>query len=162
MTYNLDGFSGRSLGMNKKLGECVQSQDPARGPKALRILIADDDQDSVLMLMMLLRAEGHAVRGVHAGRKVMGAVVDFDPDVVLLDIQMPDLSGWEVARTLRTERGDTRPLLIGISGEYKMGSDRILSQILGFDHYLIKPYEFSEVLRLVAPLTLPGTDQKRA
>ncbi len=148
--------------MDKKLGESVQSQDPARGPKALRVLIVDDDQDSVLMLMMLLRAEGHAVRGIYAGRKVMEAVAGFDPDVVLLDIQMPDISGWEVARTLRKERGDTRPLLIGISGEYKMGSDRILSQILGFDHYLIKPYEFSEVLRLLAPLTLPGTDQKRA
>jgi DNA-binding response OmpR family regulator len=148
--------------MNKKLGESVQTQDPARGPKALRVLIVDDDQDSVLMLMMLIRAEGHAVRGIYAGRKVMEAVAGFDPDVVLLDIQMPDISGWEVARTLRKERGDKRPLLIGISGEYKMGSDRILSQILGFDHYLIKPYEFSEVLRLLAPLTLPGTDQKRA
>jgi DNA-binding response OmpR family regulator len=148
--------------MQKRLGESVQGQDPARGPKALRVLIVDDDQDSVLMLMMLLRAEGHAVRGVYAGRKVMEAVAGFDPDVVLLDIQMPDLSGWEVARTLRAERGNTRPLLIGISGEYKMGSDRILSQILGFDHYLVKPYEFSEVLRLLAPLTLPGSDQKLA
>jgi DNA-binding response OmpR family regulator len=148
--------------MKKSLEESVQNQDPARGPKALRVLIADDDQDSVLMLMMLIRAEGHAVRGVYAGRKVMGAVQEFDPDVVFLDIQMPDLSGWEVARTLRQERGDARPLLIGISGQYKMGSDRILSQILGFDHYLVKPYEFSEVLRLLAPLTLPGTDQKRA
>ena len=148
--------------MNKNLGESVQNQDPARGPKALRVLIADDDQDSVLMLMMLIRAEGHAVRGVYAGRKVMEAVVAFDPDVVLLDIQMPDLSGWEVARTLRQARGQTRPLLIGISGEYKMGSDRILSQILGFDHYLVKPYEFSEVLRLLAPLTLPGPEEKRA
>ena len=61
--------------MNKNLGESVQNQDPARGPKALRVLIADDDQDSVLMLMMLIRAEGHAVRGVYAGRKVMEAVV---------------------------------------------------------------------------------------
>lgn len=148
--------------MDKKLGEFVQKQDPVRGPKALRVLIADDDQDSVLMLMMLIRAEGHAVRGVYAGRKVMEAVVAFDPDVVLLDIQMPDLSGWEVARTLRQARGETRPLLIGISGEYKMGSDRILSQILGFDHYLVKPYDFSEVLRLLAPLTLPGTEEKRA
>ena len=56
MVYNVGGFSGRSVAMSKKLGEFAQNQDPARGPKALRILIADDDQDSVLMLMMLIRA----------------------------------------------------------------------------------------------------------
>ncbi len=119
--------------------------------RALRVLVADDDRDSVLTLMMLLRDEGHEVRGVYSGRQVMGHVLDFDPDVVLLDIAMPELSGWEVARTIRARRGADRPVLIGISGEYKQGSDKVLAQILGFNHYLVKPYAPAELLALLAP-----------
>ena len=113
------------------------------------MLVADDDRDTVLSLIMLLREEGHEVRGVHAGRQVMGAILDFDPDVVLLDIALPDISGWEVARFIRERRGRERPKIIGITGEYRLGSDRILSQILGFDHYLLKPYDPSVLLALL-------------
>jgi len=126
--------------------------------RALRIVIADDDRDSVLTLVMLLREEGHDVRGVYSGRQVMGQVIDFDPDVVLLDIAMPELSGWEVARTIRAQRGAERPLLIGISGEYKQGADRVLAQILGFHHYLVKPYAPADLLALLDPLRDPSTD----
>jgi DNA-binding response OmpR family regulator len=137
------------------------SDSTSRGsaPRALRILVADDDRDSVLTLMMLLREEGHDVRGVYASRQVMGHVIDFDPDAVLLDIHMPELSGWEVARTIRERRGADRPLLIGISGEYKQGADKILSQILGFNHYLVKPYPPAELLALLAPLRDPSAGQ---
>jgi DNA-binding response OmpR family regulator len=123
--------------------------------RPLRILIAEDDRDTVITLMMLLREEGHEVRSVHTGRLVMGLVLDFDPDAVILDIHLPDLSGWEVARTIRARRGVERPLLIGVSGEYKQGADRILSEILGFDHYLLKPYNPNDLLTLLAPLRLP-------
>ena len=125
--------------------------------RALRVLVADDDRDSVLTLMMLLREEGHEVRGVYSGRQVMGHVLDFDPDVVLLDIAMPELSGWEIARTIRARRAD-RPLLIGISGEYKQGADRVLAQILGFNHYLVKPYAPAELLSLLASSGDPGAE----
>jgi DNA-binding response OmpR family regulator len=86
----------------------------------------------------------------------MGHVIDFDPDVVLLDIAMPELSGWEVARTIRARSGADRPLLIGISGEYIKGADKVLSQILGFDRYLVKPYAPAELLALLAPLKDPS------
>lgn len=126
--------------------------------RALRIVVADDDRDSVLTLMMLLREEGHEVRGVYSSRQVMGHVIDFDPDAVLLDIAMPELSGWEVARTIRAQRGAERPLLIGISGEYKQGADKVLAQILGFHHYLVKPYAPAELLALLAPLRDPSAE----
>ena len=126
--------------------------------RALRIVVADDDRDSVLTLLMLLRDEGHDVRGVYSGRQVMGQVLDFDPDAVLLDIAMPELSGWEVARTIRAQRGAERPLLIGISGEYKQGADKVLAQILGFHHYLVKPYAPAELLALLAPLRDPSAE----
>ena len=114
------------------------------------MLIAEDDHDAAITLMMLLGEDGHDARAVHSGRNVMGSVLDFDPDVVLLDIGLPGLSGWEVARSLRQQRGDERPLLIGISGEYKKGSDRILAGMLGFNHYLLKPYDPVELLTLVS------------
>lgn len=141
--------------MTKNLGESAQRWDRAPIPRALRVVIADDDRDSVLTLMMLFRHEGDEVRGVYAGRNVLGAVNDFDPDVVILDIHLPGLSGWEIARSLREKRGQVRPLLIGVSGEYVQGSDKVLAQILGFNHYLIKPYEFSDLQILLKPLRFP-------
>jgi DNA-binding response OmpR family regulator len=132
-----------------------QDAEPSRAPRPLRIVVADDDRDTVMTLMLLLRDEGHDVRSVHSGRHVMGAVLDFEPDAVILDIHMPELSGWEVARTIRN-RKERQPLLIGISGEYKQGADKILAEILGFDHYLVKPYDPNGLLALLAPLKLPG------
>lgn len=126
----------------------------SRAAQPLRVLIAEDDRDTVLTLMMLLREEGHEVRSVHTGRHVMSVVRDFDPDAVILDIHLPELSGWEVARTIRAQHGLERPMLIGMSGEYKQGADRILSEILGFDHYLLKPYNPNDLLSLLAPLKL--------
>jgi DNA-binding response OmpR family regulator len=114
--------------------------EPSKAPRSLRVLVADDDQDTVLTLTMLLRDEGYEVQGVHTGRHVMGAILDFAPDAVILDINLPDLSGWEVARRIR-ERRAAQPLLIGISGEYKKGADKVLAHISGFDHYVVKPYD---------------------
>lgn len=115
----------------------------------MRILIADDDRDSVLTLVLLLRQEGHDVRGVHSGREVMKAVRDFDPEVVLVDIAMPLLSGWEVARMIREELG-RRVTLIGISGKYNHSADNILSEMAGFDHYVLKPYDPQALIALIA------------
>jgi DNA-binding response OmpR family regulator len=131
-----------------------------KGPRALRILIADDERDTVLTLMMLLRDEGHEVRGVYTGRQVLDAVRGFDPDVVVLDIAMPELSGWEVARQIRARPGGDKRMLIGVSGEYRNGVDRILSEIVGFDHYLLKPCSPNTILALLEPLRRPGKAER--
>lgn len=133
--------------------------DVSGAPRQLRILVADDDRDSVLTLMMLLRDEGHEVRGVYNGQQALNAMSDFEPHAVLLDIALPDLSGWEVARRIRSRATDKGPMLIGLSGEYKQGADRILSEIIGFDHYVLKPYEINALLGLLGPLTLPDAGQ---
>ena len=125
---------------------------PKRMPRALRILVVDDSRDAVLSAMMLLEDEGHHVRGLYSGRDVVKVVQEFNPDAILLDIALPGVSGWEVARTLREKLG-RRQLLIGISGEYKHSVDRILSEAIGFDHYLVKPYDPNELLALLAPLS---------
>ena len=134
--------------------ESTSPGDPRLAPRSLRIIVADDDNDTVLSLMLLLREEGHEVLGVRRSRDVLKAVTKFQPDVVMLDIAMPELSGWEVARQIRAERLARPPLLIGISGEYKQAVDKILSNVVGFDHYLVKPYASDQLLKLLEPLRL--------
>jgi len=128
------------------------SGEPNKAPRALRIVVADDDRDMVLSLMMLLREEGHDVRGLHSGRQVMRAVIDFHPDVVVLDINLPDVSGWQLASTIRARGTEKQPLLIGISGVFTKGPDKILAELNGFDHYLVKPYAPDHLIRLLEPL----------
>ena len=123
---------------------------------SLRVLVADDDHDATLTLGLLLKDEGHDVRMVHSGRTVIGAVIIFDPDVVILDIHMPGQSGWEAAKAIRERRGRGRPLLIGISGRYKNRAATRLSEIAGFDHYLLKPYDPRKLLGLLAPFNPPA------
>jgi DNA-binding response OmpR family regulator len=115
----------------------------------LRILVVDDEPDAVTTLIMLLEDEGYEVRGLQRGREVLRALEDFDPDVVLLDIAMPDMSGYEVAQEIRRKYGLVRPRLIAISGRYKQGSDKVLAEIVGFNHHVAKPYEPGALLALL-------------
>ncbi|TMH71523.1 MAG: response regulator [Betaproteobacteria bacterium] len=114
----------------------------------LRVLVADDDKDAVASLMLLLQEEGHEVRGVYSGLAVLDKVRDFGPDVVLLDIGMPHISGYEVARALRERYASARPLLIAITGHSKP-TDRTLAQLAGFDHHFAKPYDPKALLALL-------------
>jgi DNA-binding response OmpR family regulator len=118
-------------------------------PRRLRILVADDEHDTVHTLMQLLRDEGHDTRGVYNGGAVMPALQSFDADVVVLDIAMPDASGWEVARDIRLRYGQPRPLLIAISGLYKQSAAQILGTMAGFNHYIAKPYDPAALLALI-------------
>src|SRR5262245_14140794 len=114
-----------------------------------RILVADDDADTVLSLSTLLRDEGYEVRGVHRGAEVLQAIFQFAPDVVLLDIGMPQMTGYEVARTLRERYGSARPALIAVTG--RTGEDdRQQARAAGFEYHVAKPYEPQALLRLVA------------
>jgi DNA-binding response OmpR family regulator len=118
-------------------------------PRSLRVLVVDDERDSVDTLTLLLNDEGHEVRGLTRGKEVLGAVAEFNPDAVLLDIAMPDTSGYELAKEIRRRYGEVKPLLIAISGRYKQASDKMLGQIVGFDHYLTKPYDPGLLLSLL-------------
>ena len=123
--------------------------NPRFSPRALRIIVADDEADAVTALKLLLNDEGHDVIGLSKGAEVMRMVEEFRPDVVVLDIAMPDLSGYEIAKEIRKRHGQITPLLIAITGRYKQASDKMLGQIVGFDHYLVKPYQPDELLALL-------------
>jgi CheY-like chemotaxis protein len=117
-----------------------------------RILVADDDKDAVLALTMLLEHEGYEVRGVHHGTEVLDAVFSFAPDVVLLDIGMPQMSGYEVARKLRERYGSARPALIAVTAMTR-AADRVQARAAGFEHHVGKPYEPRALLTLIGDLT---------
>ena len=122
--------------------------------RKLRVLIADDDRDMVATLAAILNDEGHTVREVYRGTEVLRLIEQFDPDVALVDIGMPGMSGYDVAREVR-ETHDKRPILIAITG-WKKPSDRILARLVGFDHHLPKPFEARELLDLLDPLAASG------
>ena len=121
----------------------------------LRILIADDERDQVATLALLLQDEGHEVREVYRGSEVLRMVSDFDPDVALIDIGMPGMTGYDVAREIRQVFGKERPLLIAVTG-WKQSSDRILARLAGFDHHLAKPFDPQALLEIIRPLA-PAT-----
>ena len=129
--------------------------DPAKVRPSLRIIVADDDRDQVLTLVTLLRDEGHEVKALHSGKDLVRTVAEFGADVVVVDIKLPDASGFEIAEQIRKQHGEARPLLIAISGVYRKEPDRILAEIVGFDHYLTKPFALDALLKLVEPLTRP-------
>ena len=124
--------------------------------RPLRVFIADDNRDLVMLLGILFRSEGMVVRSTTRGADVRSAVAAFRPDAVLLDIAMPEQSGFAVAQDIRAAYyGVSKPLLIAISGEYKRPADQILSHLVGFDHHLTKPCSTEELLKLLEPLRFP-------
>jgi len=133
------------------------SSRPSPARRRLRVLVADDERDTVLMLTAILRDEGYETEGVYNGRDALAATSGFDPDVVVVDIVMPGMSGWEVARAVREETSAERPLLIAISGQYTKASDRFLAESVGFNHFLQKPCDPGELLALLKPLTTRGS-----
>jgi two-component system CheB/CheR fusion protein len=119
------------------------------------VVVADDERDTVMTLTALLREDGYEVRWVLNGRDAVGVIEEFDPDVAILDIAMPGMTGWDVARAVR--KGDSdRPLLIAISGQYTKGADKALAQMAGFNHYLCKPCDPNVLMDLLAHLSRIG------
>lgn len=118
-------------------------------PKAAagrRILVVDDNQDSAESLALLLELHGHEVRTAFAGPAALETASTFRPDVVLLDIGLPGMDGYEVARRLRAD--DHRSLLVALTG-YGRDDDRQRSQEAGFDHHLVKPVDLEELARVL-------------
>jgi DNA-binding response OmpR family regulator len=118
--------------------------------RRLRVVVADDDPDAVRSLTALLEDEGHEVLGVSRGRQAVKAIGEFGADVVLLDIGMPDMTGYDVAEALRKAYGSARPTLIAVTGRAAEG-DKALARMVGFDHHVTKPYDPQELLRLLRP-----------
>jgi DNA-binding response OmpR family regulator len=122
--------------------------------RALKIIVADDDRDTVNMLATLLHHEGHDVHRVYQGKDVLPMARLVRPDVIIMDIVVPGMSGYAVADEMRHSFTDAkRPVMIAISGMWQERSDRRVAQQSGFDHYLMKPCEPGDIFALLAPLS---------
>ena len=121
---------------------------PPTGP-SLRVLVVDDNVDAVQSLGDLLKAYGHDVRTAHTGPTAVAAASDYNADVVLLDIGLPELDGYEVAKRIRQQPTHKNTVLVAMTG-YGQESDRERSQAAGFNHHLVKPADFGKVLEILA------------
>lgn len=130
----------------------AEAREPGRG---LRIVVADDDRDAVITLATLLQHEGHTVIEVYRANTVVDLVLRYKPDAVLLDIGMPEVTGFEIARQLRDKLGLACPLLVAVTG-WNQERAKQLGKLFGFNHYLTKPYSPEQLLDVLAALTVSG------
>ena len=115
-----------------------------------RILVVDDYADAAESLMMVLEAGGHEVEIAGCGIKAIEQAQIFHPQAVLLDIGLPDLDGYEVAKRLRVLPETRDTLLIALTG-YGQSGDLELAKSAGFHHYLLKPVDFETLFALLTP-----------
>jgi DNA-binding response OmpR family regulator len=117
--------------------------------RALRVLIVEDEQDTAESLEILLRYDGFEIEVTSTGSQALAAAQAHAPDVVLLDIGLPRMNGYELARRLREQAGAQVPRLIAITG-YGQAADRLRSREAGIDLHLVKPVDprwLGELLR---------------
>jgi CheY-like chemotaxis protein len=117
----------------------------------LRILVVDDHPDSAPMLAELLRISGSDVRIARDGEEALEVVAEYRPEVVLLDIGLPKMDGYSVARAIRKEPWGASMVLVALTGWGQEG-DRQRSKEAGFDHHLVKPVDPRMLLQLLASL----------
>jgi signal transduction histidine kinase len=128
------------------------AEEPAAaqpGSSGLRILVVDDNQDSAISMTLLLELQGHEVHVAHAGPAALRVAADKRPDVILLDIGMPGMNGYEVAKQLRAQDEFADTLLVAITG-YGRASDVKQTQSAGFDHHLVKPVDYEKLQAVLA------------
>jgi CheY-like chemotaxis protein len=118
----------------------------SQGPR--RVLVVDDNLDSAETMAELVRIWGYEVRTAHDGPAALECARSFRPNVVLLDVGLPGMDGYELARRLRAE-GLAGDLLVSVTG-YGQEEDRRKAQEAGFDHHLTKPVNPDMLQRLVA------------
>jgi DNA-binding response OmpR family regulator len=111
------------------------------------VLVVDDNEDAADSLATLLGVMGYEVRIAYDGPEAIQAADEFEPAVALLDIGLPKLSGYDIARHVRERRGDD-VLLVAITG-WGQEEDRRKAREAGFDHHFTKPADFDRLLELI-------------
>jgi signal transduction histidine kinase/CheY-like chemotaxis protein len=131
-------------------GAPEQVRQPARS-KPRRILVVDDNVDQVQSLARLLKLQGHEVQIAHDGQNAVAAAAAFVPDLALVDIGLPVMNGYQVARRIREHPGLEDVVLVAQTG-WGQEEDRRRSREAGFNHHLVKPVEIGVVQELLAAL----------
>ncbi|HXS26511.1 MAG TPA: PAS domain-containing protein [Steroidobacteraceae bacterium] len=135
-------------GAEEDKGGAHGAEETPRSPSGTKILVADDNQDAADSLAMLLRLAGHEVRVATNGRAALALANAFRPSAALLDIGMPKLNGYEVARALRSEPWGKNMRLIALTG-WGQEEDKRQARAAGFDHHLTKPVGYEHLQELL-------------
>ena len=120
--------------------------------RSLRVLVVDDNVDTVLSFTMLLQASGHDAQAAHDGPTAVQAALDYRPDVMLLDIGLPGLNGYEVAKRIRQQPDLKNVVLVALTG-YGQEADRQTSLQAGFNQHLVKPVPFDQLQQILATVS---------
>lgn len=124
------------------------------------ILVVDDGQESRAAISRLLTRAGFSPLEAASGEEALAAAREEQPALVLLEVSLPDVGGYEVCRTLRDEFGDDLPIIF-VSGSRKESVDRAAGILIGADDYIVKPFDPQELLARVRRL-LERSERKRA
>lgn len=116
-----------------------------------KILVADDDQDSAESLALLFQLMGHDVRAAQSGLAAIDVAAEFRPDLIVLDIGMPGLDGYEVCRRIRQHDWAQTIVIAALTG-WSRDEDRDRSEEAGFNHFLVKPVDPKALEELIAGL----------
>jgi len=157
VTAHSDG-QGKGSVFTVRLPAVVMPQDGAAAPESavpaaaggsLRILVADDNLDAGETLCVLLQVMGHEVKHVADGTLAVDAVPAFDPQLVLLDIGMPGMNGYDTCRALRAQPGGAGRTIVAVTG-WGQPQDVAKAAEAGFDHHLVKPVEVDSLTQLIS------------
>lgn len=144
----------RARGTGTEVAVCVDEHDtaPRAGQPSLRLLVADDNVDAADTLSFLLREKGHEVRVAYGGQEAVQIGAAFVPDLVFLDLGMPHMDGYQVARQLRALSGLENLALVALSG-WGAKEDRARTRAAGFDHHLLKPASMDSLNTVLAAVS---------
>jgi DNA-binding response OmpR family regulator len=117
--------------------------------RPVRVLVVEDQPDTAQVVTILLGLLGHAAEYVLRGREAIARTREFEPDVVVVDIGLPDISGFEVVQALRNSASGANRYIAAISG-WDRRIDRTRARRAGFDDFLVKPLDLAKLRRLVA------------
>jgi DNA-binding response OmpR family regulator len=133
----------------------VRSTSNDTAMRRFRILVVDDNHDSALSLAMVLTMMGHETRTAHDGETALATAEEFHPDVVLLDIGLPKMNGYEVAQRIRENAWGTDMFLIAVTG-WGQAEDRARSAEVGLNMHMVKPVEPTALQAVLADLNRNG------
>ncbi|QOY93042.1 PAS domain S-box protein [Massilia sp. UMI-21] len=141
----VDGAAGTAAGGPGPAASPAAAAGPGAGR---RILVVDDNIDAALSLAEVLRSLGHTVASAHDSHAALAQARAARPDIYILDIGLPDIDGYALARRLREDADTGRATLIALTG-YGQSHDRVLARSAGFDHHFVKPVDLAALVETI-------------
>ena len=126
-------------------------EEPVRSSGRRRVLVVDDNRDAAVSLAMMLKLMGNETKTAHDGLEALDVAAAYRPELILLDIGMPKLNGYDTARHIRQQPWGKGVVLVALTG-WGQEEDRRKSQDAGFDHHMTKPIEPAALEKLLANL----------